>query len=578
MADSPRKLTFLFLLPLLLILLNGCQVIQGSLQEDRMDQNSPLDSGDVVADKPNAVTWSDEIADSAEHPDFIPESDEQTESNAFRADQEQIQQEATAPASADLWQKLRSGFALPHEANRERVAAELRWYANHAQYIDRVTARATPHLQYIVSELERREMPMEFALLPIVESAFDPFAYSHGRAAGLWQFIPPTARVYGLKIDWWYDGRRDVRASTNAALDYLTYLHDMFDGDWLLALAAYNAGEGNVQSSIRKKLRKDGRPSDADYTLDFWTLDVLKETHSYVPRLLAISELINNPGKYNITLPPISTDTYWQAVETGGQIDLNRAANLAQMSSEDLYFLNPGYNQWATHPEGPHELLVPVDKVTTFEENLAMLPASERVSWVRHKISNGENLGSIAKKYNTTTAAIRSANNINGSVIRAGDSVLIPSPSAGQVYSMTEDSRLASRQELLKERLDLKPFNHVVQPGDSLWKISREYKVNMRDIARWNAIGTTSTLVPGQELLVFVKNAAVSQQIRALPAEKIRKLNYRVRNGESLARIAQKFNLSVNSIKSWNQDLQGQKYIHPGDMLTLYVDVTSLIR
>ena len=473
------------------------------------------------------------------------------------------------PHYEDIWQRMRAGFILSHEVDRKRVLQELKWFVKHPEYVDRVAKRSAPHLHYIVNQLEKEGLPLEFALLPIVESAYDPFAYSHGRASGLWQFIPSTGRLYGLKIDWWYDGRRDVRASTDAAITYLKHLHKLFNGDWLLALAAYNAGQGNVLSSIRKT----GLPRDE---ADFWSLNILRETYTYVPRLLAISEIFANPAKYHIILPNIANEPHWQSVDTGGQLDLNKAAALAGIEPKELYFLNPGYNQWATHPEGPHQLLLPIEAADRFSKAIAALPATDRVAWQRHKVRVGENLGLIAQKYNTTIDTIRTANDISGNMIRSGDSLLIPSASSQSIYHMTQAGRLAERQKTLARSFGAEPLTHIVEPGDSLWEISRKYKVNVRTLARWNGMGTTGILHPGTELKIFQKKASV-KAVSITQREQVRKLNYRVRAGESLSLIASKFNISVQNIRNWNEDLTKQKYIHPGDRLTLYVDVTSLI-
>ena len=475
----------------------------------------------------------------------------------------------------NLWQRMRDGFRLSHETDRKRVMDELKWYVNHPEYVERVTKRAAPHLHYIIEELEKRGLPLEFALLPIVESAYDPFAYSHSRAAGLWQFIPGTARVYGLKIDWWYDGRRDVRASTTAAIDYLEYLHNMLGEDWLLALAAYNAGRGNVLSSIRaSKL-----PADE---VNFWSLKVFRETYTYVPRLLAISELINHPDRYHMTLPDVANKPYWEVVETMGQLDLNKAAELADVSSKEIYLLNAGFNQWATHPDGPHELIIPVGKADVFRERVSELPPTERLAWQRHKVSYGESLGTIANKYRTTVDTIRSANNLRGNLIRAGESLMIPAASPDADYAMSQSSRLATKQQTLETRYGVEPIIYIVKPGDSFWEIAHKFDVGMRELAKWNGMGTTGLLHPGTELKIFKKtNNTNNTQTKAQPvgprANQVRKLNYRVRKGESLSLIASKFNISVQSIKSWNDALNVKNYIHPGDQLTLYVDVTRLI-
>jgi len=471
-------------------------------------------------------------------------------------------------AEVDLWERIRNGFHLAHEIDRARVRQEIDWYKNHPDYIARVTKRAAKYLFYIVEELEARDMPLEIALLPIVESAFDPFAYSHGRASGLWQFIPATARLYNLRIDWWYDGRRDVQDSTQAAIHYLEKLYSLLNDDWLLALAAYNSGQGNIGNAIRRN-KKAGKP------VDFWSLKVLRETRSYVPRLLAISEIIAHPADYGIELEAIKNEAYWVEVDIESQLDLARAADLAGISAEDLYLLNPGYNQWSTHPDGPHHLLLPVEKADYFSSNLAELPVVKRMAWKRHKIREGENLGSIALRYNTTVESIKATNNLRGNMIRTGHSLTIPMASKSSAYTMTSDARLRNSQKYLEKKYGKKPIRYQVQDGDSFWKISRTYQIGMRELAKWNGMGTAETLHPGTELLIFKSPLMVSMAEAPSRTEVIRKVNYRVREGESLSLIANKFNLSINNIKEWNQDLHTRKYIQPGDRITLYVDVTA---
>lgn len=541
---------------IILVSLSGCDHLQ-------INPGTSLASLDPAPASP-ATTPVDLAVVPAAQPEDLPVQPGATSAPSL------IEDPVAPMAPAELWQRVRNGFALDHEVDRRRVQLELKWYRDNPDYVRRVAKRAEPHLHYIVGELEKRGMPLEFALLPIVESAYDPFAYSHGRAAGLWQFIPATARVYGLKINWWYDGRRDVRESTRAALDYLQHLHRFFEGNWLLAIAAYNAGEGNVLSSIRAS-------GQSRQQADFWSLKVFRETYTYVPRLLAISEVIMNPARYEITLPVLEDKAQWVAVSTGSQLDLHKAAELADMDPETLYRLNAGYNQWATHPDGPHELLLPSDRVEPFTTALANLAPEDRLAWQRHRIRSGETLGGIARKYRTTITAIRQANNIRGNLIQAGDSLMIPSASSDVEYNMSTSGRLASKQAGLAKKYGGDPIIYEVRPGDSFWGISRQYGVSMRELARWNGLGTTSTLYPGMKLKVFKQVTASLQETRPTRSQQIRKLNYRVREGESLSLIASKFNVTVQNIRSWNQAARLKKYIHPGDYLTLYVDVTALV-
>ena len=478
-----------------------------------------------------------------------------------------LEPEGPKPAT-DIWERIRRGFVLDHHVDEKRVAAELNWYKRHPQYLDRVATRATRYMHHIVEQIEARNLPMELALLPIVESAFDPFAYSHGRASGLWQFIPSTGRLYGLKIDAWYDGRRDVTQATNAALNYLSDSHKSLNNDWLLALAAYNSGEGNVRYSMRKNI-KAGKP------IDFFSLGLLRETRAYVPRLLAISALIAEPEKYGITLKPIPNEPYFRIMDVDSQIDLAIAADLANISIEELYLLNPAFNKWATHPKGPHSLLIPVANANSFDLALASLPVEQRLRWRSHQIKAGESLGVIARRYQTTVSTLKDANNLRSNVIVAGEELLVPIAAAQSGnYELSADERLKTTQRIAQQRTGVIPVKYIVKSGDNLWDLSRKFEVSVRTLAKWNGMAPTDTLFPGKELLVFGEQAS---QIAALPESRgvIRKVNYRVRRGESFSRIASKFNTSVNQIKEWNKEVSSQKYIQPGDRLTLYVDVTQ---
>lgn len=470
------------------------------------------------------------------------------------------------PAVHDLWTRLRAGYGLP-QVPHDRVAGELDWYAGHQAYLDRVVERARRYLYYIVGECEARGMPTELALLPVVESAFDPFAYSHGRAAGLWQFIPGTGRMYSLDQDWWHDERRDVVASTRAALDHLQDLHDSFDGDWLLALAAYNSGSGNVSRALREN-REKGRP------LDFFSLDLPRETESYVPRLLAIAELVADPAAHGVTLASLPDKPYFEIVDTGGQIDLARAADLAGVDGRELYMLNPGLNRWATHPDGPNRLLVPAGHGATLAEGLAELPPGQRITWERHRIRPGDTLSTIAARYNTDVDTIRNANSIRGSRIRAGDALLIPvAAAAPETYALSESARQAARNA--RNARGHVAEHHEVRAGESFWSIARHYGVDMNRLATWNGMAIADPLRPGQDLVIWRTppvRLADNTPLKRDPV--VRKLGYRVRSGDSLARIASRFGVSVSDIVSWNA-LNRARYLQPGQRLTLFVDVTS---
>jgi len=450
---------------------------------------------------------------------------------------------------ADVWKRIGSGLTLTRNISEKTTASKLAWFARNQAYLDRVSGRAEPYLYYIVEELEKRNMPLDLALLPIIESAYNPFAYSRSRASGIWQFIPGTGRIYGLKQNWWYDGRRDIVAATGAALNYLQKLHQEFNGDWLLALAAYNSGEGNVSKAIKRN-KKAGKPTD------FFSLRLPRETRGYVPSLLAVAEIVSNPGKYKITLKPITNIRYFKQVDINGQIDLATAGELSELSIEELYTLNPGFNRWATDPEGPHRLLIPVDKVTAFENKLATLSFDDRIKWQQHKIKKGESLGLIATKYRTDVSTLKQVNRLRSNTIRAGHSLLIPTAQKPlKHYSLSLDSR---RYKGLKRSGDGQRYVYTIKRGDNLWDIGRHYGISVKQLCAWNGLSSRSILRPGKKLEIWVeeetdKTAKVVHVVSNKTSDGNPQLvSYTVLDGDSLWLISQRFGVSIKQIKKWN--------------------------
>lgn len=480
--------------------------------------------------------------------------------SALQAEVGVIDKPLPTPEFDDVWYRIAYQLSINVPQNRQ-VVAERNWYAKHPSYIKRVSKRAGPFLHFIVEEIEKREMPIELALLPIVESAFDPFAYSHGRASGLWQFVPGTGNRFKLKQTWWYDGRRDVIAATRAALDYLSFLHKTLDGDWLNAIAAYNSGEGRVLRAIKRNRQKH-------LPTDFWSLDLPKETTAYVPKLLALADLLKRNDEFNLAWTKIANEPAITVVDAQSQIDLAKAAELADMELEELHHLNPGYNQWATDPNGPHKFIVPVEKAELFSERLAKLPDDKRMSWSRYVVKSGDTLGGIAHKFNTSVAVLRDVNKIKGNIIRPRQALLIPTSTiALEDYTLTAENRLVKKQNTKRAANKL---TYTVQSGDTFWDISREYDVSIRSLAKWNGMAPKDPIKPGQKLVIWKDQVAEQQPDNAI----MRAITYRVRNGDSIARIAKKFNVKVSDVAKWNQ-LDLKKYLRVGQKLKLYVDVTN---
>ncbi|MGB3726552.1 MAG: LysM peptidoglycan-binding domain-containing protein [Glaciecola sp.] len=460
----------------------------------------------------------------------------------------------------NVWQVIQEQLAFAAPNDQARLVAQRKWYLRHPAYMQRVSKRAKPFLYYIVQRLEAEGMPLDLALLPIVESAFDPFAYSHGRASGMWQFIPGTGKRFGMKQTWWYDGRRDVIASTEGAIKYLRYLHNMFDGDWLHALAAYNSGEGRVMRAIKKN-RRAGKPTD------FWSLSLPKETRAYVPKLLALGDILRHQDKYQFTWPHIPNAPVVQPVDVGSQIDLALAANMAGLSIAELQALNPGYNRWATDPSGPHRLLLPLDKVEKFEQVLANTSNKDRLNWVRHKVKSGESLGIIAGKYSSSIDVIKQVNNLRGNTIYVNDYILVPvSLKSLSAYSLSLDQRLAKTQSIARAEHKI---THNVRSGDTLWDIAMAHKVGVRNLAKWNKMAPTDPLRVGSKLVIWTDQVPVPNANSPV----MRNVVYTVRNGDSLARIASKFKVKVSDLTKWNK-LNRKKYLQPGQKLKIKVDVT----
>jgi membrane-bound lytic murein transglycosylase D len=333
----------------------------------------------------------------------------------------------------DVWGRIRSGYAIP-DINNELVAKHVTWYTTRPDYIARTTARASRYLFHVVTELEKRGMPTELALLPFIESAFNPQALSSANAAGMWQFVPGTGRDFNLKQDAFKDERRGVLASTDAALTYLQRLYDMF-GDWQLALAAYNWGEGSVQKAIKRN-QAAGKPTDFESLAELMPA----ETRNYVPKLQAVKNIIANPAQFGLNLPVIDNTPYFTAVDKTSDIDLTIAAHLAELSVDEFKALNPQFKRPVITGDDQTKILLPKANADKFHLNLAQW-GKDLSTWTTHKITSArESIGTLASRFHTTPEVIRQANNIpQRSMLKAGSTILVPKISTSANVDIAPD-------------------------------------------------------------------------------------------------------------------------------------------
>ena len=451
---------------------------------------------------------------------------------------------------ADLWERIRDGLQLHVHYSHPNVAKYIQNYSTQQRYFDLLQSRASPFLFEIVDEIERRGLPMEFALLPMVESTYNPNAYSRQHAVGLWQFVGATGSSFGLQQDWWFDGRRDPLASTDAALDYMEQLYKQFDEDWLLAIAAYNTGEGNLRRAIRK--------SDDD-EMSFWTLSLPRETQAHVPKLLALSAIIADNEAWNIELEPLANEPVLRSVQVGTQIDLSQASKLAEIEYEQLRALNPGYLQWATHPDQPQEMLLPLENAALLESALVGIDKHDLLTWDRYEIKPGDTLGAIAARLNTRVDILQTFNSLVGTSIKAGESLLIPRTNDPEL--LTSAPRMTRRA---KRELPKVPSQYKVRNGDNLWVIAKRFQLRSIEIAAWNQIPLDELLQPGQIL-----NLSYALEDKNEPPEVQTSDSaafYVVRRGDSMDAIASRFSIDLQKLLLWNA-LSIDELIFPGQEL-----------
>ena len=452
-----------------------------------------------------------------------------------------VQQEAEPTTPIDAWQRLRDGFqitpkSLPYSANKQ-----LQRYLKNPHNLNLLFEYSAPYLFHVTEQLESANLPLELALLPIVESNYDPLAYSPSHAVGLWQFIPSTATSLGLERSRWYEGRRDVVQSTAAAATYLSYLNKQFNGNWLHALAAYNSGEGAVRKAIRKN-RRLGKSTD------FWSLRLPRETKNYVPQLMALAYIVKQAEEYQLKLPEIANSAYFAVVKLPAQIELDKVIEVTGVDDAIFTKLNSAYRRSVTPPEEGYHILLPLENSQLLSDFLAN---SDPATWAEYReyiVKSGDTLSHIAKRYQQTTARIKITNRLRNDFLRVGQVLRIPP--TGEVAVLTEYRTPVTR-------------TYIVASGDTLSEIAAKHKVSITSLKRANNL-TGNLIKVGQELII----KAPTSGPKTTP---VRKLNYQVRRGDSLHLIAKKFDLRVTDITTWNR-LDKNKYLQPGQRLTLYIN------
>jgi len=410
---------------------------------------------------------------------------------------------------ADLWTRIRRGFAMP-DLQVDMVQEREQWYANRPDYIERMTARSSKYLYHIVEEIERRGMPTELALLPFIESAFNPQAVSSARASGMWQFMPRTGKDFDLKQNAFRDDRRDVLASTRAALDYLQRLHGMF-GDWHLALAAYNWGEGNVGKAVNRNLK-------AGQGVAYTDLRMPAETRLYIPKLQAMKNLVANPQGKGIQLPYIPNHPYFKTVPLPRDMDVALVARLAEVPIEDFKALNPSAHRPVLLAGGTSQILVPWDNAEIFDRNMAAYEG-RLASWTVWVASKNMKVPEAAKKVGMSEEDMRSVNKIPPRMlIKAGSALLVPRPSK-QEKDVT--SKVADNGQLnLAPEVVLRKQVVKARKKDTLASVAKRYKIAAADVAKWNNLSLESALKPGQKLVLMLPGKAGGKNKKAIQRKK----------------------------------------------------------
>ena len=480
----------------------------------------------------------------------------------------------------DLFLRIRNGFSMPDISN-DLVLSHQQWYLNRPDYLRRMVERSGRYMHHIVEEIDKRGMPMELALLPMVESAYNPMALSRSKASGLWQFIPTTGKHFNLDQDWWKDERRDIVASTAAALDYLQSIYEMH-GDWQLALASYNWGEGAVGRAIGKN-KAQGLPTD------YQSLTMPSETRNYVPKLQALKNIFSSPAiMAQLDLPTIPNQPYFATVTNAANIDVKVAAELADMPVQEFVALNPSHNRPVIKSDTP--LVIPADKLDTFMSNLEAHEQSNKPLslWQAYTMQRGDRLDKIAARFGMTTMNLKAINGIRGRAkVSPGVTLLVTrqydDAGAQEVAALTEQQTLdAGPAQTAKDEpvaVEAATRSYTVRKGDVLATIARKNNLSLDELKRINGL-KSNTVKAGRKLALVsspTKSASAPERkaVKALAASEIKPkarkaetvTRYKVRRGDTLYSIAKQFKVETSDLMRWNS--VSAKTLTPGKTLTI---------
>jgi len=426
------------------------------------------------------------------------------------------------PEPKDVWEYMI--FNSSYEANENPLDERTLFFIkNHLQNPERFGEfldKSYYFIYYVIQELEAADLPVELALIPFIESNYDPFSISPSGAVGLWQFMPSTGRAYNLEKSWWNEDRHDPFRSTHAAIGYFKYLFERFDNDIYLALAAYNAGPTYLDRQIKKNTRKG-----LDY--DFWSLNLNQQVSDYIPKYMAIREIVFNAEKYQVKLPNIPIESVVKKIEIPGQVEILTLSDYLEIKPELIYKLNAGYTKWASAPKDKSVFYVPIEKTYLLDSPESPFENVNQINWISHVVSYGDNLWNLAKKYDTEVRIIKKINYLENDLLSINDTLLIP-------LSSSKSNNFI-------------PYEmHIVSEGDTLWSISKKYNMPLSELIRINSLNKKSYLQLGQQLTIGNKNIH-----RNIDSKK-RTILYSVKQGDNLYKISDLFDVSVKSIKDLN--------------------------